>query len=69
MRVVAKIEKPEAIEDLDAILEATDAVMVARGDLGVELPMQEVPLLQKEIAEVHAWETCHCGDPNVGKHD
>jgi pyruvate kinase len=48
-RVVAKIEKPEAIEDLDAILEATDAVMVARGDLGVEIPMQEVPLLQKEI--------------------
>ena len=48
-RLVAKIEKPEAIEDLDAILEATDAVMVARGDLGVEMPMQEVPLLQKEI--------------------
>jgi len=48
-RVVAKIEKPEAIEDLDSILEATDAVMVARGDLGVEIPMQEVPLLQKEI--------------------
>ena len=48
-RVVAKIEKPEAIEDLEAILEATDAVMVARGDLGVEIPMQEVPLLQKEI--------------------
>ena len=48
-RVVAKIEKPEAIEDLEAILEATDAVMVARGDLGVEIPMQEVPLLQKKI--------------------
>ena len=53
-RVVAKIEKPEAIEDLDAILEATDAVMVARGDLGVEMPMQEVPLLQKEIVR-NAW--------------
>jgi len=48
-RVVAKIEKPEAIEDLDAILEASDAVMVARGDLGVEVPMQDVPLLQKQI--------------------
>ena len=48
-KVVAKIEKPEAIADLDAILDATDAVMVARGDLGVELPMQQVPLLQKEI--------------------
>ncbi|PCJ80368.1 MAG: pyruvate kinase [Bacteroidetes bacterium] len=48
-RVVAKIEKPEAIEELDAILEASDAVMVARGDLGVEVPMQDVPLLQKQI--------------------
>ena len=43
-RIVAKIEKPEAIDDFDAILKATDAVMVARGDLGVEMPMQEVPL-------------------------
>ena len=48
-RIVAKIEKPEAIDDFDAILKATDAVMVARGDLGVEMPMQEVPLLQKDI--------------------
>ena len=48
-RIIAKIEKPEALEDLDAILEATDAVMVARGDLGVEIPMQEVPMVQKDI--------------------
>ena len=48
-RVVAKIEKPEAIVDLDAILEASDAVMIARGDLGVEVPMQDVPLIQKDI--------------------
>ena len=48
-RVIAKIEKPQAIENLDAILEATDAVMVARGDLGVEIPMQTVPVLQKKI--------------------
>ena len=48
-RIVAKIEKPEALDDLDAILEATDAVMVARGDLGVEIPMQDVPLVQKDI--------------------
>lgn len=50
-RVIAKIEKPEAIENIDAIIEATDAVMVARGDLGVELPMEEVPVLQKMIVQ------------------
>ena len=47
--VVAKIEKTEAIEDLDNILHATDAVMVARGDLGVEAEITRVPLLQKQI--------------------
>ncbi len=50
-RVIAKIEKPEAIDNLDAIIEATDGVMVARGDLGVEMPMEEVPVLQKIIAK------------------
>jgi len=49
-RVIAKIEKPEAIENIDAIIAVTDGVMVARGDLGVEMPMEEVPLLQKMIA-------------------
>jgi pyruvate kinase len=48
-KVVAKIEKPEAIVDLIDIVNEADAVMVARGDLGVEIPMQEVPLVQKEI--------------------
>lgn len=48
-RVVAKIEKPEALEDLEGIIEETDAVMVARGDLGVEIPMEQVPLIQKDI--------------------
>lgn len=48
-RIIAKIEKPEAIKNLDDIIEVTDAVMVARGDLGVEVPLEEVPLLQKEI--------------------
>jgi len=47
--VVAKLERPEAIEHLDDILAATDAVMVARGDLGVELAVEKVPPLQKEI--------------------
>lgn len=50
-RVVAKIEKPEAIENIDEIIAITDAVMVARGDLGVELPAEEVPMIQKMIVE------------------
>src|ERR1700733_5721463 len=47
--VVAKLEKPQAIEHLDSILEVTDAIMVARGDLGVEVPPEKVPALQKHI--------------------
>ncbi len=47
--VVAKLEKPEAVQCLDAILDVADGVMVARGDLGVELPLEDVPLVQKEI--------------------
>ncbi len=47
--IIAKIEKPEAIRDLDAIIAETDIVMIARGDLGVELPPQDVPTLQKKI--------------------
>lgn len=50
-RVIAKIEKPEAIDHIDDIIDETDAVMVARGDLGVEIPMEKVPLLQKEIVK------------------
>ncbi len=48
-KVVAKIEKPEAVENIDSIIRATDAVMIARGDLGVEVAMEEMPLIQKNI--------------------
>ena len=48
-KVVAKIEKPEAVDELENIVRESDAVMVARGDLGVEIPMQDVPLIQKKI--------------------
>jgi pyruvate kinase len=59
--LVAKLERPEAIEHLDGILEAADAVMVARGDLGVELAVEKVPPLQKEIiARANA-----CGVPVI----
>ncbi len=50
--VIAKIEKREAVNDLPSILEVTDGVMVARGDLGVELSTEEVPTLQKRIIEM-----------------
>ena len=49
--IVAKIERPEALEHLEGILDASDGVMVARGDLGVELPPQRVPLEQRHIVE------------------
>lgn len=48
-RVMAKIETPEAVVDLDAVVAASDGVMVARGDLGLEMPPEEVPLIQKMI--------------------
>ncbi|WP_026999779.1 pyruvate kinase [Eisenibacter elegans] len=50
-RIVAKIEKPQAINLIDEIIEATDALMVARGDLGVEVGMEEVPMIQKMIVQ------------------
>ena len=50
--VIAKIEKPQAVQNLTEIIRAFDGVMVARGDLGVELPLEEVPLVQKEAVEI-----------------
>lgn len=50
-KVVAKIEKPEAVADIDEIIKQSDALMVARGDLGVEVPYQNVPLIQKMIID------------------
>lgn len=48
-KIIAKIEKPEAVQHLREIILASDAVMVARGDLGVEMPVEKIPMIQKEI--------------------
>ncbi len=50
--IIAKLEKPEAVESLEAIILAFDAVMVARGDLGVEVPLEDVPLVQKRAIQI-----------------
>ena len=50
--VIAKIEKPQAVENLQEIVDAFDGIMVARGDLGVELPIEDVPLVQKHCIEL-----------------
>src|SRR6187431_1588522 len=50
--VIAKIEKPQAVDALEEITEAFDAIMVARGDLGVELPLEAVPIVQKQAVEI-----------------
>jgi pyruvate kinase len=50
--VIAKIEKPQAVENLQGIVDAFDGIMVARGDLGVELPIEDVPLVQKHCIEL-----------------
>ena len=50
--VIAKIEKPQAVDHLEAIIDTFDGVMVARGDLGVELPLEQVPIVQKQACEI-----------------
>ena len=59
--VIAKIEKPEAVANLASIIQVSDAIMVARGDLGVEVPMEQVPAIQREI--IH--QTNHGGKPVI----
>jgi len=54
IRIMAKIERPEALENIESIVAASDGVMIARGDLGVEMPIEEVPFWQKKIIETCA---------------
>ncbi|MFZ1081456.1 MAG: pyruvate kinase [Candidatus Kryptoniota bacterium] len=59
--IISKIEKPEAVHEIDSILEVSDAIMVARGDLGVEVPIEDVPIIQKTIIR-----KCNeCGKPVI----
>jgi pyruvate kinase len=59
--IIAKIERPEAVEAIDSVLAASDGVMVARGDLGLEVPLERVPRIQKEITRVAQ----RCGKPVI----
>ncbi|HOI31552.1 MAG TPA: pyruvate kinase, partial [Bacteroidales bacterium] len=50
--IIAKIEKPQALSNIEAIVDASDGIMIARGDLGVEIPMEQVPMIQKRIIQL-----------------
>ena len=69
--MIAKIEKPQAIKELDAIINESEAIMVARGDLGVEVPTQKVPAYQKSIVEkcIAASKPVVIATQNARKHD
>jgi pyruvate kinase len=51
-KIIAKIEKPEAVKDIQSIVQHSDAIMIARGDLGVEIDMEKVPMIQKQIIQI-----------------
>ena len=67
--IIAKIEKPEGVANIDKIVAFCDGLMVARGDLGVEVPAHEVPLIQKKLSQqgknsAYSGNHCHTNDGN-----
>ena len=70
-KIIAKIEMPEALDNLRDIIVESDGIMVARGDLGVELPVEKVPLIQKQIIRkcLHRAKAGDCGHTDDGKYD
>jgi pyruvate kinase len=67
--LMSKIEKPQALERIDEIIELSDALMVARGDLGVEMPLESVPGIQKQLTRAcrrpasRLWSRPRCSNP------
>ena len=70
-KIIAKIEKPEALVNIRDIIVESDAIMVARGDLGVELPVEQIPLIQRQLGAQMPppWKACYCGHTNDGEYD
>ena len=71
IKVIAKIEMPEALKNIRDIIVESDGIMVARGDLGVEVPIEQVPIIQKDInTQMYApGKTCNCSYANDGEYD
>jgi pyruvate kinase len=65
--VIAKIERPAAVDNLTAILSAADGVMVARGDLGLEMPLEQLPRVQKQIVRGSSRMPSCCRMPSVSR--